>query len=328
MVGLAAKGQNQPGSELSTNYFDFQINYWVNLHHFLFQRADSSQLQKLNEDGLSFLEIGEGELEADLSLSEKRILNEAIQYYRDSLVTKSLRRDLNELRLWLSEQNESEKISDISFGRNYTEIINKVSPVYRAHYWDLHKSHNLQILSGHITTIDGIETRVINQMEELSLTPWPDSTKVRVDISVYANWAGAYTTSTPEMNIIISSIDPSKVTSAFVETVLHEGSHLLYLYGESPVRERIFYKSEELEMDFPRNLWHASMFYLCGRATQDALAELEIEHELIMDERNIFCKYNTQKFREVNEEYFNRIIDMDEMVEQLLNDLKNISEQK
>ena len=97
-------------------------------------------------------------------------------------------------------------------------------------------------------------------------------------------------------------MDPSKVTSSFVETVLHEGSHLLYLFDASPIRDKIYFRSEALNVQFPRNLWHASMFYLCGRATQDELQKLGVQHEMIMDVNNIFSKYNAEEFRETNEE--------------------------
>lgn len=311
--------------EYRTRYFDFNNHYWVNLHHFLYQKADSSQLRKLQEDGLSFLEIGDSNAQARLSGDEKEVLGKAIGYYKDSLTIKSLRRDLASLKVWLQEKEEFKTITDTSFGIKFIEILNDVSPVYKEHFWDLHKSHNLSILTRHIETISKIEDEVINKMEALSLNPWPDSAMVRVDMTAYANWAGAYTSSKPKMNIVISSTDPSQTTSSFVETILHEGSHLLYLFGESPIRDKFYYKSEELGMKFPRNLWHASMFYLCGRATQDALSELGISHEMVMDKSNIFTNYNTPGFRRINEEYYNGKIGPDSMVIRLLTGIKKKS---
>lgn len=315
---LCCSNNEEDTAVYSTHYFDFNNNYWVNLHHFLYQRADNSQLRKLQEDGLNFLEIGEANAEGQLTSHEKEALRKAIRYYKDSLTTKNLRRELTRLKVWLQEKEEFKTITDTSFGIKFIEILNNVSPVYQRHFWELHKSHNLSIITRHIGTINKIEEEVIDKMEMLSLNPWPDSPKVRVDITAYANWAGAYTFSRPKMNIVISSTDPSQMTSSFVETILHEGSHLLYLFGESPVRDKFYYKSEELNMEFPRNLWHASMFYLCGRATQDALSELGTSHEMVMDRNSIFTHYNTSEFRRINEEYYNGKIDPDSMVLKLL----------
>ncbi len=306
----------------TTDYFEFNINYWVNLHHFLYQRADGSQQKKLEEDGLTFIEIGETNVEAQLSKNEKEILNQAIKYYKDSLITKNLRRDLNHHRIWLQEKKEFKTITDTAFGEKFTEILNKVSPIYQKYFWEIHKAHNTSTLEKHIETIDTIEEEVIHKMERLSLNQWPDTTKVRVDITTYANWAGAYTTSKPKMNIVLSTTDPSKVTSTFVETILHEGSHLLYLYGESKIRDDFYYKSEEMKIEFPRNLWHASMFYLCGRATMDELSKLGIDHEMVMDVNNIFSKYNTPQFREINEQFYTNSIDADSLVIALLTEIK------
>lgn len=326
VTSLVSCKQNQNADiEYNTDYFEFKSNYWVNLHHFLYQKADCSQLKKLEDDGSRFIEIGETKVYEQLSIDENKILNQAISYYRDSLISKNLRRDLNDLRIWLSKKEEFSTITDESYGEEFTAILNSVSPIYEKHFWDIHKSHNLSVLTKHIATIDEIEEAVINKMERLSLNKWPDSTKVRVDITAYANWAGAYTSSKPEMNIVISTKDPHNVTTSFIETILHEGSHLLYLFGESPIRDKFYLKSEELEIEFPRNLWHASMFYLCGRATQDALSEKGIKHNMLIDEKKIFSDYNTAKFRKINERYFDNAMSADSMVFDLLTEIKEKS---
>lgn len=326
IISLVSCNRDQETAiEYTTDYFEFENNYWVNLHHFLYQKADSGQLRKLEEDGLDFIEIGENKAYEQLSSKEKEILNQAIKYYKDSLITKSLRRDLNDLRIWLNEKEEFKNISDNSFGEEFTAIINSFSPIYEKHFWEIHKAHNLSVLKKHIAIVDEIENEVINKMERLSLNKWPDSTKVRVDITAYANWAGAYTSSKPKMNIVLSTMDPNNVTSSFMETVLHEGSHLLYLFGESPIRDKFYFKSEELELEFPRNLWHASMFYLCGRATQDALSEQNINHNMLIDEKNIFSDYNTSEFRNISEAYYNNTLNADSMVVKLLTEIKEKS---
>jgi len=326
VTALFSCSENKTTSlDQSTDFFEFKSHYWVNLHHFLYQKADSSQLRKLEEDGSSLLEIGEINVYEQLSRDEKDILKQAIQYYKDSLISKSLRRDLNDMRIWFINKARFETIKDNIYGDGFIEIINQVSPIYRKHFWEIHKSHNLSVISKHKAVIDEIEEAVISKMERLSLNKWPDSTKVRVDVTAYANWAGAYTSSKPEMNIVLSTLDPNNLTSSFVETILHEGSHLLYLFGESPIRDKIYFKSEEIGMDFPRDLWHASMFYLCGLATQEELSNLNIKHEMLMEEKNIFSNYNSKKFRGINDDFYNDRIDADTMILELLNEIKEKS---
>lgn len=321
-ITLISCDENKEKIDLETDYFEFKNSYWINLHHFLYQKADSSQFKNLREDNLKFIEVGEADLIAKLSNDEKEILNQAVKYYRDSLISRNLRRDLSSLRNWLQQQEGSRVLTDTTYGKNFIEFINKASKIYDEYFWETHKAHNLSVLAKHISIIDDIEEKVINKMERFSLNEWPDSTKVRVDVTTYANWAGAYTASKPKMNIVISTLDPTNFTSSFIETILHEGSHLLYLFGESPIRDKIYFKSEDLGMEFPRDLWHASMFYLSGRATQEALSEQNIKHNLLIDKKNIFPNYTIPELRKINEQYYKDSLSVDSMVFKLLTEIK------
>ncbi len=76
----------------STRLFVFHSDYWVNLHHFLYQKAKGSQLAQLEEDGLEFRETGESLIE----LNEDEILKfeGALAYYQKNLIDKNLRSEL------------------------------------------------------------------------------------------------------------------------------------------------------------------------------------------------------------------------------------------
>lgn len=318
MIAFNVSAQGVP----ETKYFKFHSNYWLNLHHFLYQKAEGGQLRKLQEDGMAFPDIGELAAWNNLSDSERNILEASMDYYKQNLIDKTLRRGLGKVRLWLKMQPQNGAIIDTTHSLALTSILNKVSPIYREHFWELHDRYNKRIINRHLTTIGQIESTVIPKMEALAANKWPSTVTVRVDVCAYANWAGAYTSTKPEMNIVISSLDPLNEGSYFIETVLHEGTHLLYKYGESPVREKIFYKAEELKMDFPSNLWHAMLFYLCGKATQDELRRYGIKHKMIMDVKNIFKKYNTSSFRSTLTDYYHKKIDLDRTIFELLNTLK------
>ncbi len=189
-------------------------------------------------------------------------------------------------------------------------------------YWPIHQKLNKEVLDEHISTIAALEERVIGKMEELAQYEWPNTSKVRVELTAYANYAGAYTTTKPTLKIIISTIDPYNSTTTFVETVFHEGSHLLFNFQDSPFRGEIYHQAEALGMEFPRNLWHASMFYLCGRATQDALETNSVQHKMLMDVYHIFSDYDTPVFRSILEEYYQNKTDLRSTVAALLVNLQ------
>lgn len=78
-------------------------------------------------------------------------------------------------------------------------------------------------------------------------------------------------------------------------------------------------KSKELDVEMPKQLWHAAMFYLCGLATTDALAQEGIEHEMIMKKKHVFERYyNNESFKSTLSEYYHQEIDLSSMAVDLL----------
>ncbi|MEQ8364463.1 MAG: hypothetical protein RH948_16425 [Cyclobacteriaceae bacterium] len=303
----------------STQYFEFYSNYWINLHHFLYQQAKGSQLEKLQEDGSALIDIGEVKIIRGLVEKDRSILNAAVTYYRDHLIEKTLFQ-LGDIRVWLQGLHSDGVITDTTVSAQYTHVLNEVAPFYSKYIWPLHSAQNQKVVEDQINWIRDLEEGVIKDLVRLSGAEWPD-TKVRVDLTAYANFAGAYTVSRPAMNITISTLDPTVETSLFVETIFHEGTHLLFSM-DSPFRSSIFFLSKELGINFPRNLWHVSQFYLSGRVVQDHLKSQGQEHELLMDVKNIFSSANTPELRSALESYYLGNKDIEATVRSLLNEYK------
>ncbi len=307
-----------------TDYFEFHSNYWMNLHHFLYQKASGEQLRNLQQDGNQFLEIGEEEIYDTLNSEQVQALDDAIAYYKENIASKSLLFELNNERIWLQNQYENISIIDTTFTKKYTQILNQVSPIYKQSFWPIHKAHNRYIVEHHLSIIKTLENSVIPKMEQLSLKKWPSRTKVRVDITTYSNYAGAYTVKRPKFNIFISSIDPNSKKLAFIETVFHEGSHLLFnLDGTFRSRISELFNKKKLNIKYPRSLWHVSLFYLCGRTLQDEFKKMNYPvYEMILDDRNIFSKYNTKSLRNTLEAYYQNEVDYNTTINRLLDNLK------
>ncbi len=308
-------GFNTFAQEAETQYFSFHSHFWVNLHHFLYEKASGQEHQKLSEDGLAFLDIGEEGVFEKLNKGEKAAIDDALDYYRDSVIRKSLIGQ-GDISLWLQKQDEEGLIQDTLFSLKYTMLLNEVSKVYREHFWPIHLLQNQNTLKEQIGTITRFESEIMTRMEELAVSAWPID-RIRIDLTAYGNWAGAYTFIYPTPNVFISTLDPASRTSGFIETVFHESSHVLFS-RESGFRSRIYFMSQELGVKFPKQLWHASLFYLCGRAVQDALAGIGIDHTMIMYERNVFSDYHTPEFKQQLEAYYQGKTDMENTIRNLL----------
>lgn len=304
----------QSQSFVETKYYHFHSDFWINLHHFLYQQAAGDQAAHLRGEGYKLLEVGEDSIFIKLTADERNAIKEASKYYKNNFIRKSLLFDLAKMRLWLQEQDEI--ITDTTYSSKLIDILNEVAPVYKKHFWPIHDKHNKRILELHISTIKDIEEKVLDNIQRLAGSEWPTE-MIRIDLTAYASWSGAYTQTWPNFNVIISTLDPLVLNPTFVEMVFHESSHILFL-PQSSFLKSIKNKSNDLEMKEPSNLWHASLFYLCGRTVQDELMDKEIAHELVMDVKGIFSYYNTKNFRDILEKYYQGKSSMEEAIEQLL----------
>ncbi len=296
-----------------TKYFTFHNNMWMNLHHFFYEQASNRQKIKLAEDGLMFNEIGDSLSITELTAQEKRTYDEGVEFYTKMIIDQKL---INSGRIfkWLQAQPSNRMILDTAYSKTFTDNLNSLKPLYETHFWHRHFKENRKLLNDYIDLIRKTEDKVISKMEELSGSQWKGT--VRIDLTTYGNWAGAYS---PDLdNIVISSIDPLMNSTIYVEFVFHESSHLLFL-RKSPFRMEIFIKSKEQEIKRRRHLWHAAMFYLCGLATKEALIEHDISHELIMKEKNVFKQYyQNEKFKSILNDYYSSNIKLSEMALKIL----------
>ena len=317
---IAGISQSDSGKIRESQHFAFYSDYWINLHHFLFQLAKGDQQKHLQDDGNALVDIGDDRKIHLLSNDDTYVLLNAVKYYRDNLITKSLLFHLDDMRLWLQQQVADQPITDTAYSVAFTQILNDFAPVYSRHFWENHDAHNQKILNEYFETILDLEAPLTARLGKLAGMEWPD-TIFRVDLTAYANWAGAYTQEYPTINVFISTLDPLSDEPAFVETVFHEGSHIIFS-RKSAFRSRIYHMSKEMEIDFPKHLWHASQFYLCGTLVQDGLEEKGEPYVLIMDRKQVFTELNSPAFRELLDAYIQGNVDMEKTIHALLLNLE------
>jgi len=320
LFSFVCSGQKNSSLIAETSKFEFHSDLWINLHHFLYQKAKGSQLKHLQEDGNVFLNINEDENFKSLNHNERLILETSIDYYKEHIIEKSLLRNLANLRVWLQDQHGNKKISDTTYSKKYTTILNDFSSIYKKRFWRNHDKHNRKILNKHLKLLEELEPFMFERLKYFAGFNWPES-KIRIDLTTYANYAGAYSQTRPNFNAVISTLDPFSEQSTFVEIVFHEAAHGLF-WRKSKFRSKIFQLSNEMSIPIPKNLWHASQFYLCGKLVQEELKKKGIKHELIMDIKNIFSSYNNSNFRSILDKFYNNQINHEATARKLLNNLK------
>jgi hypothetical protein len=107
---------------------------------------------------------------------------------------------------------------------------------------------------------------ISERLADIYRARWPQG-KIRVDLSAYANTAGAYATVDP-LRVTISSLDPRNQGAEALEVLFHEGSHGI----AEPVQAAIIRECHQRDKPIPRDLWHALVLFTTGEVIRPAVA--------------------------------------------------------
>lgn len=252
--------------------FEFHSNLWINLHHFLYQQA---KLRRAVAEGAGDSQSRAGLARSvvparleDLSTEEQKAWAEALDYYAANLIGRDLlfNGDMVNIKNRLAEWEKQPDLSLSGLRAEFIAAIHKAAPIYRARWWSEHDRSNR-------AWIAAIEPRVARMGDELAVrlatayqSQWPAGA-IAVDVTYYANWAGAYTSLEP-LHITISSSDTRNQNEGGFEILYHEASHGLTRH----VRDAIARECRARNKPIPRDLWHAVLFYTTGEMVKRSLA--------------------------------------------------------
>ena len=208
-------------------WFAFHSNQWVNLHHFLYATARARE--RLDSDRPAVTRaladtVGFGRL----SPEQRKAWASAIDYYvefvakRDILFDSSLVEVNNRLA---ALENAPSVRGAAGLDTGIASVLDRAAPAYRALWWPSHDAANkrwiaavLPLLREHGNAAAHAESRVFARA-------W-SATPVRVDVSAYTNWSGAYTTEHPgHINIVSDSSTIGRPVS--FELLFHEVLHTM-----------------------------------------------------------------------------------------------------
>ncbi len=275
--------ENSQQAVASTDHFEFYINKWLNQHHFLFQMAktlakDSTKVKDV------FPQWGQ------LNVEEQKLTTALLTHYQDNWIANSLLfngglyRIKRTITYWQDDRESLSYKEDPELARYWSEF----SPIYERLFWPTHRKQNQKVLQHNLSRIKAYEAQATARLSQLSQEPWPSS-KIRVDVTFLADWAGAYTTTNPVH--IVTSTKEEGPEGDWVETLFHEASHKLIGARRGKVAELIQSLAEAEELNIPRQLWHAVLFYFAGAVIKDLLVADGISYELYMLRENVFGAY-------------------------------------
>ena len=257
--------------------FELHSGFWINLHHTLYdearQRGPAGSHSAKTSGAKPALQVSP-EAKPNLSATEQRSWDEAVSYYAANYADKDLlfSTELILLKNQLGDFEEcnelsgaNQKVCDAGLPAKLTQILEAAAPVYRAHQWPAHDRANRSWIRRVAPLVREQGVGLSQRLADIYQTRWPPE-KIRVDVTAFANWAGAYTTLDP-LRVTISSTDPRNQGSAALEVLFHEASHGI----AQPVQQAIIRECRQREKAIPRDLWHALIFYTTGEVIKPVM---------------------------------------------------------
>ena len=318
-VSVSAQKRSNISHVESTDRYEFYSNFWINMHHYLFKKAEHAENKPWRE-------VFDDSLLNNMNDDEQAVLGKAISYYKDNLIGKSLLFDdqLYETKRALINFDEESTLDHEAVESGHQQVLNNTRNLYEKYFWNNHHNQNKLILDKYLPLVRKIENKAFERIEKLAQQSWPEG-KIRVDLSYYSNWAGAYTTTRPP-HVVISSLEEGSdgkwLPYEWVELLFHEPSHVIISPNNSTVGNKIKQVSKELGVEVPGNLWHAILFYFSGITVRDLLTAEGIDYELVMVSADIFSGYHHAVFEQMPS-YIQGKVSLDEALEETIISLNN-----
>jgi len=147
--------------------FDFHSNFWVNLHHFLYQQAIAKSPEQ----------------------SGSEAWNQALDVYRTGITKHELlSRDIAGINIALSKIENAESLQNSGIDAELTQTLERAAPVYKTRWWPQHNRQNLAWIDAATPLVAKYEAVMKKDLAAAYQTPWP-STPIRTDVAEYAKVA-------------------------------------------------------------------------------------------------------------------------------------------
>ena len=301
--------------------FALYSNFWVNLHHVLYQQARlRSERPIVRSQNKPPEDASRLRLET-LSAKEQADWDAALDVYAARMAPHDLLFDEDMVRInnRLSEMGETETADATGFLPPVIAALARAAPVYQKHWWLEDDRANRAWIDAVAPLVEEMGAQIARELAAIYRAPWPKG-PIHVDVSAYAGVYGGYTTLDP-LHITVSSRDPRNQSLAGFELLFHEASHGL----AEPVRAALNHEFQAQAKAIPRDLWHALLFYTTGEVVRQMLAESGHSTYSPYAEQNHLYERDWQNFQRALDRdwrpYLQNRTDFSTAVRRLVNDL-------
>ena len=257
LIGTVTSALAQP--TLSPGgHFKFYEDPWISLHHFAYHWIRNEQRDRGLRGRVLITDSDMQAISNDMRDACASLHQAYLPY-----IEGNIRSDVDTRGITESLIAGVAKLPDTALRDALTECM----PAYRTTLWPRHREANEKLVSHLMSLLERHEERVAQRLVELLEGSWPGE-PIRVDVTPYANWAGAYTVSEPA-NITMSSYD-EEVSGAYAfELLFHEASHTTSF--ENSIIDATDLALSEAGLESNR-YWHYVLFYATGRIAEEVFS--------------------------------------------------------
>jgi len=298
VAGLASAQSGPPETSAAKPLFIFRSGLWLNLHHFLYVlgRAKNGTSDSRRR---AVVDAPADAARLDTApVKDRELWDRAMAYYQKEVSPKDavFDQDLAAMTNALGEAGDAPTLDRVPLPAAMRTALESVAAVYRKTWWERHAGANRARIDELQPLLARYGRPISNLLTKAYQQAWP-AEGLTVQMSAYANWAGAYSTSkelaqngapgaagncgVPVPNggagyaplcafsrlIVMASTDPGSAGSEGLEIIFHEAMH----QWDDAMISRLRETAARLHADIPRDLFHSLIFYTAGYATAQAV---------------------------------------------------------
>ncbi len=282
-----AQAPTEQAAVATTSHFAFHSDFTTNVNDALLEagRARGKGKPELFQSG------DEASCFDKLPPSVRTAWNLAVDYYTEVVSPKRWSDRWQVLiRFDLSGVKELSRAGDRRYVGIVRSFIEAAKPAYEACRWTTQEAKNRRWIESLVAQLKVHEEAVSQKLANLYARPL-GGLPIRVDVVETVNWSGATTwiLDPDGGHIVISTVEEGPVS---LEYIFHEASHTL-MRREDPLQLALRNAADKLDVELPRDLWHAVLFYTTGDTVRRALAEAgEPAYTPMLFDGNIFGRHH------------------------------------
>lgn len=272
-IGLLAIGVLPPASarlaadQNTAPIFQFRVDgMWLNLHSFLYVLSrDAAEMPDRTRSAVAMAPGDQNRGLATLDEARRESWRDAVRTYGrglgrlDAIFDESLVEATNALVRAGSGPLDSPALNDET-----RAALERAAPIYRAVWWPRHREANQAWVGAVTPALERHGAEVLAFITQVYGEAWPEA-GYPVNVSSYANWAGAY--STAGNLLVVSSLAPTVAGMPGLEITFHEAMH----QWDSAIDRALAAASRTVGVEVPGDLSHAMIFYTAGEAVRRAV---------------------------------------------------------